>query len=314
MKNNLIEIENLHHAYKDRQVLRGVDCSVKSGEIFGLLGPNGSGKTTLMRIVSTAMLPDSGKAVIAGLDVRREAPAIRRKIGVVFQSPSLDGKLKVRENLLHHGHLYGLSGQNLKKRIDEMLAELGMSERANDIVEKLSGGLKRRAEIAKTLLHKPELLILDEPSTGLDPAGRNDLWQYLEKLRDQHGVAVLVTTHLMEEAERCDRVGIMDQGKIVSIGEPAELKRAIGADVISVHAARKENLAVKIQEKFRLNVKDLDGVLQIEHEKGPELLARLAEAFPGEIDALTYRKPTLEDVFLHQTGHTFWNGKSGSAE
>ena len=305
----IVQTKNLQHAYKDRQVLRGLDFSVMPGEIFGLLGPNGCGKTTLMRILSTAFIPDAGEAAIGGYDVRRDCGKIRAKIGVVFQSPSLDGKLTVHENIMHQGHLYGLWGVPLKKRAEEMLSTLGLSDRARDMVEKLSGGLKRRTELAKCLLHKPSLLILDEPSTGLDPGARADLWQYLKTLRDREQVAMIVTTHLMEEAELCDRIAIMDQGKIISTGKPEELKRAIGADVISIKTSQKERLAAGIKEKFHLETFAVEEALQVEHAKGAEFVAEVVKAFPDEIEAVTFRKPTLADVFLHQTGHTFWNLK-----
>jgi ABC-2 type transport system ATP-binding protein len=209
--------------------------------------------------------------------------------------------------LMHHGHLYGILGPELAKRSSEMLARLGLADRAGQRVEKLSGGLKRRVELAKGLLHRPEILILDEPSTGLDPGARVDLWQYLKTLRDENDVTILVTTHLMEEADACDRLAILNQGEIVSIGKPDALKREISGDVIVVESRGAEALARAIKNKFQNDCVILDGKVQIEHENGAAFIAKLAGAFPEEILALTVRKPTLEDVFIHRTGHRFWN-------
>jgi ABC-2 type transport system ATP-binding protein len=304
--NSIVEIQNIKHSYKTREALRDVSFSVERGEIFGLLGPNGSGKTTLFRILSTSLIPTHGKVSIDENRIPEDYSAIRKKIGVVFQSPSLDPKLTVYENLMHQAHLYGISGQSLKNRIAEMLGKLGLEDRAKDLVSTLSGGLKRRVELAKGLIHDPVLLILDEPSTGLDPGARIDLWTYLKNLRDQKGVSVLVTTHLMEEAEHCDRIAILNEGKLVSLGTPDELKRKIGGDVVIVRTNQNEILAAKIKAKFNVEVRITDQGVQIEHEKGHEFVTRLVEAFPGEIESVTYRKPSLEDVFVHETGHQFW--------
>ncbi len=226
------------HRYDQRTALNGVTFEVRPAELFGLLGPNGSGKTTLFRILSTLMVPSSGSAVILGHDVTTDPTGLRRKIGVVFQSQSIDVKLTAAENLLHQGHLYGLQGAALKSRIDEMLGRVGLSDRAKEKAETFSGGMQRRLELAKGLLHHPSVLLLDEPTTGLDPGARRDLWQYLQILRDQEHVTVIVTTHLMEEAERCDRLAILNEGKLVALGTPAELKSEIGGDVILLDAQR----------------------------------------------------------------------------
>lgn len=295
----MIVLENVRFSFKDREVLHGISLSVAQKEIFGLLGPNGSGKTTLFRILSTLLKPASGEIKIAG--------KVREKIGVVFQSPSLDGKLTVKENMIHHGHLYGMVGRRLKSRVEEMMERLGIRDRSHELVEKLSGGLKRRVELAKALLHQPSILILDEPSTGLDPGARLDLWNYLKKLRQENGITVLATTHLMDEAETCDRVAIMHQGQIVKIGKPEELKKAIRGDVIVLKTSQPEKLAAKVKEKFGISAAMIDQALQMEHPKGPEFMAQLAGAFPEDIQAITFRKSTLEDVFLHETGHRFWD-------
>jgi len=294
--------KGLTHRYGDRLALDDVSLRVAAREIFGLLGPNGGGKTTLFRILSTLVRPTSGTASILGLDLRRDVTALRARIGVVFQAPSLDKKLRVRENLAHQGHLYGLSGAALQERIDHLLIEFNLRERARDLVETLSGGLQRRVEIAKSLLHRPELLLLDEPSTALDPGARIDLWQTLYRLRDRQNVTVLMTTHLMEEAERCDRVAIIDQGRIVAEGTPEELRAEIGGDVISARSRDATSLGEKIADSLGLEVNVLNDEVRMEHPDGASFVARLAATFPGEIDSVTLAKPTLEDVFIAKTG------------
>lgn len=301
----MVEVKNVKHSYKDREALKGVSFNVRKSEIFGLLGPNGSGKTTLFKILSTALPISVGEVKIIGMNLAKDQSAIREKIGVVFQSPSLDLKLSVRENLIHQGHLYGLCGGELNRRIDEMLSRLGLQDRAKDMTGKLSGGLKRRVELAKGLLHGPKLVILDEPSTGLDPGARLDLWKYLKTLRDQEGATILVTTHLMDEAEHCDRVAIVDQGLLLRLGTPDELKRELGGDVLLIKA-KEDNLKDKIRQRFNLDAVLADGLIQIESQKAAQFLPQLVEAFPGEIESVTFRKPTLEDVFVHFTGHRFW--------
>src|SRR5215471_1421318 len=218
--NNIIEVESLYHRYDDRVALQGISFNVKAGTIFGLLGPNGGGKTTTFKILSTLLKPTSGIARICGIDVSKDSGQVRNLIGVVFQSPAVDVKLTVKENLQHQGHLYGLKGAALSQRITDVMQRLGISDRANDFVEKLSGGLRRRVEIAKSFLHRPPVLLLDEPSTGLDPAARRDLWSYLESLRDREGITIIITTHIMEEAEGCDQIGILDKGKLVAQNTP----------------------------------------------------------------------------------------------
>jgi len=295
------------HRYQDRTALNAVTFDVRPAELFGLLGPNGSGKTTLFRILSTLMVPSSGTATIVGLDAVHQSGALRRHIGVVFQAQSVDPKLTAYENLWHQGHLYGLRGQELKNRINEILTRVGLLDRSSDRVETFSGGMRRRIELAKGLLHHPEVLLLDEPTTGLDPGARRDLWQYLQILRDQEHVSVIVTTHLMEEAERCDRLAILNEGNLVALGTPEELKREIGGDVILLEARDPQSLADRIRNKFHVDAGVLDNHVRLEIEGGHRFVPDVVEAFPGEIQSLSVSKPTLEDVFIHRTGHRFWN-------
>jgi ABC-2 type transport system ATP-binding protein len=301
-----VQITDLAHSYGNHKALRGVTFSVSRGEVFGLLGPNGGGKTTLFRILSTSFPATSGDGAIFGDDVRTHPDRVRRRIGVVFQNPSLDKKLTVRENLMHQGHLYGLRGAPLEARIREMMERLGVADRENAIVETLSGGLQRRVELAKGLLHRPQLLILDEPSIGLDPGARRDLWLYLERLRDKEGVTILLTTHLIDEADRCDRVLILNEGVVVALGTPDALKSEIGGDVVMITTKEPEKLRAMIADRFNVTPTVLNGKLRVEKEGAHAFVSQAIESFSGMIESVTLSKPTLEDVFIARTGHRFW--------
>ena len=310
-----ISVENLVHRYENRTALNGVSFDVRPAELFGLLGPNGSGKTTLFRILSTLMIPTAGRATIMGCDAARDPSRVRRQIGVVFQAQSIDLKLTAYENLWHQGHLYGLRGAALNKRIQEILSRVGLADRAKELVETFSGGMQRRIELAKGLLHHPGVLLLDEPTTGLDPGARRDLWQYLQILRDEERVSVLVTTHLMEEAERCDRLAIMNEGNLVALGTPAELKAEIGGDVVLLDAAHDaELLAERIRARFHVETTVLGNQVRIEREGAHRFVTEVVEAFPGEIEALSVSKPALEDVFIRRTGHKFWSEENNNED
>jgi ABC-2 type transport system ATP-binding protein len=304
----VISLQHLVHRYENRTALNGVSFDVRPAELFGLLGPNGSGKTTLFRILSTLMVPTAGRAVVMGCDASQDAARLRRQVGVVFQAQSIDPKLTAYENLWHQGHLYGLRGTSLNTRISEMLTRVGLADRSKEWVETFSGGMQRRLELAKGLLHRPGVLLLDEPTTGLDPGARRDLWQYLQMLRDEEHVSVLVTTHLMEEAERCDRLAIMNEGNLVALGTPAELKSEIGGDVVLLEAAHDAvKLADNIRARFDVRATVIDNQVRIEREGGHRFVTDVVEAFPGGIQAISVSKPALEDVFIRRTGHKFWS-------
>ena len=302
----VIQLQDLRHQYGDRVALAGVSFDVRPAEIFGLLGPNGSGKTTTFRILSTLMLPSGGHALIMGHDVALEPALVRRNIGVVFQAQSIDIKLSAEENLMLIGHIYGLRGSILRKRVSEMLGRVGLADRAKEKAETFSGGMQRRLELAKGLLHHPSVLLLDEPTTGLDPGARRDLWQYLQMLREEERVTVLITTHLMEEAERCDRLAIYANGSVVALGTPAELKSEIGGDVILLESGEPDSLAQRIEQRFGLRPTVMDGRVRLEIENGHHFVTDVVEAFPGEIQGVSVHKPSLEDVFIRRTGHRFW--------
>ena len=302
---NRLEVTNLSHAYPERRALDNVSFSVSCGEIFGLLGPNGSGKTTLFKILSTLMPLTSGTVRIFGHNLATEVKAVRSLLGVVFQHPGLDGKLTVVENLRHHGHLYGIAGKTLQHRITELLECFGVSDRAKERVEILSGGLQRRVEIAKALLHSPRVLLLDEPTSGLDITARQQLNDYLGMLAQTENILVLMTTHLLDDAETCNRVGILDAGRLVALGNPDELKAEVGGDVILIESTNSETLGTAITERFGVPTVLTDNKLRVECKRGHEFARNVVAAFPDEIQSVRFGKPTLADVFVKLTGNPF---------
>ena len=297
-----LSVTGLSHSYGDRAALVDVSFVVRAGTLLTLLGPNGGGKTTLFRIVSTLIPTGPGHVKVLGRDVAQHAAEVRRLIGVVFQSPSLDGQLTVRENLRCHGALYGMRGPHLASRIDASLGLVDLTDRANDRVKTLSGGLQRRVELAKAWLPDPQVLVLDEPSTGLDPGARRDIWTHLDRLRRDQGTSIVLTTHLMEEAVRADQVAVLHEGHLVALGSPQELMAEVGGDVILISSHRLDRLATDIRERFHQPVEVLDGHLRIERPRGHEFVSELVEAFRGDIESVSFGKPILEDVFLHHTG------------
>lgn len=310
---NAVRVDRLNFSYppakrgaRPVRVLNDLSLSVEKGEIFGVLGPNGGGKSTTFKLLSTSLpAPERGKAFVFDTDVAVDPSAVRRRIGVVFQNPSLDGKLTLVENLRTQASLYGVNGSEAPQIIQQAMARLGIADRADSFVENLSGGLQRRGEIAKSLLHKPDLLLMDEPSTGLDPGARRDLWETLKALKS-HGMTILLTTHLMEEGERCDRVAIVTGGRVVATGTPGELKSRIGGDVVWIQtAADTAMLSSQMRAKFSVEPTVLDNSLRIEIKNGHKFIPLVVEAFPGAIEAITVGKPTLEDVFVHETGRRY---------
>jgi ABC-2 type transport system ATP-binding protein len=301
-----VEVTNLSHAYAGgRAALDGLSVSVGAGEIFGVLGPNGSGKTTLFRILSTLIPTGPGRARILGLDVATDRAAVRRRIGVVFQSPALDRQLTAAENLTHQGHLYGLRGADLARRVGAALESVALGDRARERVGTFSGGMRRRVELAKGLLHRPPVLLMDEPSTGIDPAARIDLWRQLRAASGAAGgaagVTVLLTTHLMEEAEHCDRLAVMAGGKLLACDTPAALKARVGGDVVTVATRDPEAVRAALRDRLGADAQ----VVRLERERGHEFVPQVVQAAPGLVESISVGKPTLEDVFLHLTGERF---------
>ena len=304
-KDIAVEVRQVGYSYGDVRALNSVSFTVPRGQIFGLLGPNGGGKSTLFRLLSTLVSMQTGDISILGVDLRRQRAQLRQKIGVVFQSPALDEKLTVEENLRHQGHLYGLRGAVLRERIQHALARFRLLDRRKQRTEFLSGGLKRRVELAKSLLHKPQVLILDEPSTGLDPGARHDLWSLLEEVRQQDQVTVLMTTHILEEAEGCDCVGVLDRGDLVVTGAPQELEAQLGGDVITIRTADIRQLSHELEQQFEVRPRLVGGRLRIQDQRGQTLLQEIVQKYGSTLDSVTLARPTLEDVFIHYTGREF---------
>ncbi len=307
-----VELSRVGHAYGSRQALTDITLTIPTSEIFVFVGPNGGGKSTLFRLLTTLIPPQQGQLTILGHDARQHAAEIRPLLGIVFQSPSLDKKLTVRENLQYHGAVHGMPRRIIRQRIPELLAAWDLSDRATDLVERLSGGLRRRVELAKALLPSPKMLLMDEPSTGLDPAIRRELWERLRAARDEAGLTVILTTHFMDEAERADRVAILDQGRLVALGSPEELRARIGGKVVSLASSDPERLAARIQERFGVAASIVTDSVRLELPREPGWTDSLLKEFPDAIDSLTLGKPTLEDVFIAETGHYF--GPPGESE
>ena len=301
-----ISVQHVTHRYGQRRAVDDLSLDIAEGEVFAFLGPNGSGKTTLFRVLSTLIPIQEGEVAVLGHDLRSDTTAVRRELGVVFQSPSLDKKLTVAENLHHQGRLYGLPSNELNNRKVELLAAVGLTERAADRVEALSGGMRRRVELAKSMLHRPRLLLLDEPSTGLDPGARADLWKYLRQVRDREGTTIVLTTHLLDEGDRADRIAIMHNGRLAALDPPDRLRAAIGGDAITIQTERPGELSTSIAQRFGVQPKVVDGAVRLEQAAGHQWIPRLVEAFAADIRTITLGKPTLEDVFIARTGHRFF--------
>jgi ABC-2 type transport system ATP-binding protein len=282
--------------------LRDVSLQVAPGALYGLLGPNGSGKTTLFRILSTLMPPSEGRARVLGQDTARDAEAVRQRLGVVFQDEALDDNLTVRENLRFQASLYGLHGAERRERIDALLRRLDIADRADDAVSALSGGLRRRADLARGLLHRPDLLLLDEPTTGLDPGARRAFWRAIDRLREEEGTTLLLATHLMDEAERCDRVGILSDGALVADGAPGVLKSQLGEETLWLETDAPTPLRDRIDAQFGEPTRIVGGMVQVAPPDPPAFLAALYEALGDRIHSATLRTPTLEDVFMVHAG------------
>ena len=305
-----VETEGLGRSFGSRAALADVSLAVQEGEMFGLLGPNGSGKTTLFRILSTLLPPTAGSARVGGHDVMRSPMEVRHHLGVVFQSPALDPQLTVAENLRCAGQLYGLSGADLEQRLRAAAEALEVADRLDDRVQTLSGGLQRRVEVAKSLLPRPLVLLLDEPSTGLDPAARAGLRSALGKLRRETGVTIVMTTHLLDEAEACDRVAILHRGRLIACETPASLRGRLGRDVAVLTGGDPAALAAKVRARFDWDVAVRDGGVRVEIPGGPEKAAELVAALAGAAETVMIGRPTLEDVFLGLTGEP-WRGEDG---
>jgi len=305
-----IEVKNLTKEFNGLKAVNNVSFAVKEGEIFGLLGPNGAGKTTTIKILATLLSPTRGEAKVWGYNILRQKDEVRNSIGIVFQEPALDDRLTGFENLDFHARLYGLDRKTRQKRIQEVLDLVELQDKANILVIKYSGGMKRRLEIARGLMHYPRVLFLDEPTLGLDPQTRRNIWDYILKLNQKEKITIVLTTHYMEEADYlCGRVAIIDFGKIVTLDTPRNLKDILGGDVISVETTSSDR-AFKLFEKLPWvkKISKHNNILNLNVEQGEKkipLLIKIDQEEEGlEIKSVNLRKPTLEDVFLHFTGRT----------
>jgi ABC-2 type transport system ATP-binding protein len=302
---SIVRLESVSFSYKERKALDDFSLQIDSGEIFCLLGPNGSGKSTLFRLLSTSFPWQKGEGFISGFNIARDPAAIRSLLGVLFQSPSLDGKLRVSENLACGGRMFGLQGRALRDRMEEVSEITGIRERWSDLVETLSGGFKRRVEIAKALLSSPKILLLDEPTTGLDPGIRISLWNSLHDLRQTLGITIIFTSHLMDEASRADRVAVLHQGKLVAQGRPEDLCASIGQSVLTLDfGSGAEGLLERLRRDYDPGARLAGGRIHIETGDPHELSARIASEFGLSLRSMTISRPTLQDVFLHHTGMT----------
>jgi ABC-2 type transport system ATP-binding protein len=315
-----IRVENLVKTFDGFTAVDGISFSVAEGELFGLLGPNGAGKTTTINMLATLLRPSSGRAVVAGFDAAADRDDVRRSIGIVFQEPALDGKLTGRENLEFHTMMYGIGKDERRRRIGEVLALVELADKADTLVEKYSGGMKRRLEIARGLTHRPKVLFLDEPTLGLDAQTRRHIWEYIRKLNREAGVTIILTTHYMEEADHlCGRVAIMDHGKFVAQDTPARLKDTLGGDVVSleIEGEAPAFLDELGRQDWIKRSRSHDGVLSLTMDKGerriPELVM-LAREKGVSVQCVNLRKPSLEDVFLHFTGRTIRDEEASQSE
>ncbi len=299
----VVEVEALVRRFGDLTAIDGVSFEVRRGEIFGFLGPNGAGKSTTIKILATLLAPTAGRAAIAGHDVVREPLRVREAIGIIFQDNSLDDRLTADQNLYIHSLLYDLPRDVYRARADALLAMVDLTERRKGLVRTYSGGMRRRLEIARGLLHRPRVLFLDEPTVGLDPQTRSAMWQHVLRVRDEGDVTVFMTTHYLEEAEHCDRIAIIDHGRVVALGSPEELKRQVGGDVMVVGAAAGGgDLARDIGERYGVDVTRADDGLRFQVDDGATFIPRLAADFLGKISSVSVHRPTLDDVFLKLTG------------
>lgn len=298
---SIIKVENLVKRFNGLTAVNDISFEVEEGTIFGFLGPNGAGKTTTINILCTLLSPTSGRAFIAGHNCETGSSDVRRAIGIVFQDTTLDKDLTAYENLMFHSYLYNIKRSEMKPRINDALKFVGMYERKNDLVKKFSGGMKRRLEVARGMLHKPSVLFLDEPTLGLDPQTRASLWEYIVDLPKKHNMTIFMTTHYMEEAEVCDKIAIIDNGRIIAINTPDELKKTLGGDVIYMRTSDNDKARGQIEKKFGLDVSEKDGELFMTCSMGDSCIPEIIRSI-SDVQSVRLQRPTLNDVFLKMTG------------
>ena len=314
MNDAIIRVEHLVKKYGPLTAVNDISFTVEEGTIFGFLGPNGAGKTTTINILCTLLKPSSGSAAIAGHDCMADPSEVRKAIGIVFQDTTLDKDLTAYENLLFHAYLYNVPKNEMKGRIREALIFVDLYDRRDDLVKKFSGGMKRRLEVARGLIHRPRVLFLDEPTLGLDPQSRSNLWEFITELPKQHNVTIFMTTHYMEEAEVCDRIAIIDNGKIISSGTPDELKKIIGGDVISMTTTDNVMARKEIEDILKLEVVEKGSELYLTCGRGDTCIPELIRSLGDKVISVKIQRPTLNDVFLQLTGKTIRDEENSSGD
>jgi ABC-2 type transport system ATP-binding protein len=311
MGRNIIQVKNLVKKYLDFEAVKGISFDVNEGEIFGFLGPNGAGKTTTINMLVTITKPTSGSATLNGYDVSSNPGQVRQSIGIVFQDPSLDDRLTAMDNLQFHGLIYNVEKETRNKNIDFMMKMMNLSDRKNDLVRTFSGGMKRRLEIARGLIHEPKVLFLDEPTIGLDPQTRNYIWTYIEQLKERTGLTIFLTTHYMDEAENCDRIAIIDGGEIIALDTPENLKKMVGENIITLRTDNNEEAVRQISEIFSIKPNVIKDEIRLEVKEGEKFVPSLIKKTSVTINYISLWKPTLDDVFLKLTGRAIREGKAG---
>lgn len=299
---DIISVENLEKQYGQLKAVKGISFTVHEGEIFGFLGPNGAGKTTTIGVLCTLLHPTGGKATVNGYDVATQRSQVRRSIGLVFQDTTLDDYLTAEQNLLFHAYAYGIPRDIRRQRMQELLTMVELWDRRKNKVRTYSGGMKRRLEIARGLLHHPRVLFLDEPTLGLDPQTRRYIWDYILDLRQRENLTIFLTTHYMDEAENCDRIAVIDYGQIVALDTPEKLKDAVGGDLISLKVENSEAATRDLRERYGLSAQVQNGTVTFSVPHGEEFLPDFVRSFPEHLLSIGMRRPTLDDVFLKFTG------------
>ncbi len=315
-----IEVQKLERKFGDFTAVKGISFDVEQGEIFGFLGPNGAGKSTTINMLCTLLHPTSGHATVNGFDIARQSNEVRQSIGMIFQDPSLDERLSGWENINFHAMIYNVPKNLFQQRAKDLIEMVELSDKMDELVRNYSGGMKRRLEIARGLVHHPHVLFLDEPTVGLDPQTRRHIWAYLRKLREQEGVTMFMTTHYMDEAENCDRIAVMDHGEVVALDTPQGLKEMVGGDLITVHTSDNERAAEKLKQATQVESRQgPDGQLIVEVRQGDQFIPQMMQIFadsgsPVSVQSVNLRRPTLEDVFIKLTGHAIREEEAGSTE
>jgi ABC-2 type transport system ATP-binding protein len=310
----VIDVAGLVKTYGDVEAVRGIDLTVHTGEVFGFLGPNGAGKSTTINMLCTLIRPTAGRASVAGHDVLRERDEVRRNIGLVFQDTTLDGYLSAERNLRLHAELYGVPREVLDDRLRQVLEMVGLWDRRASKVSTFSGGMKRRLEIARGLLHSPRVLFLDEPTVGLDPQTRSSIWTYIQELRRAEEITIFLTTHYMDEAEYSDRIAIIDHGKIIALGTPSALKASVGKDRVSISTDDNEKAVAAVAERFGLTASVVEGQVTLAVENGEQFVPRLFAELERPILSVSVSRPSLDDVFMSFTGTTIREAEATGSE